>query len=489
MNKKILWILLLILPIVLTAQTAVSDSTSKNGFGMGGGVGTVFIGDKMYSQIRLMPELTLGKFGIGIDAELLIDSEGNVRKEDWDDWRDYVNKIYYIRYGRRGDNFFGRIGGFPSYSLGHGLVMKDYTNMLRYPEVRQIGLQLGGKLPLAGMEVEAFTSDVTKNEIVAARVSVQPLNVTGIPLLKDLKFGATAARDNNQIKGLLDSDNDNYPDYYDDYPFDKDKHNEVDENIDYWQGIYQEIEGDTTGFHNWFESSQYLVRNPSFDSLGTKEITVVGLDYEIPLVKGNLFSLGNYGEAAKILEHKMGFIFPGFYAKFLIFNANLEFRIYQDDFIPSFFDRIYDEQRATISNDSVFVKEDLLKDAIASKGWFGSLTTNIFNTLYFTVSYEDMYGQDNINRRSLWAKTTLNTKAIPKISRAEVNYSQTGFDKLRYFKTPSSLIEGIIAYNLGGSTNLVGRYQERFADYDGNGKIEGNDETIKTMTFGVEFKF
>ncbi|MBL7149441.1 MAG: FecR domain-containing protein [Candidatus Cloacimonetes bacterium] len=462
-------------------------------FNMGGGVGTVMLGDNTYTQIRLMPELVFGKFGLGLDVDLMIDSNGNVRKEDWDDFEDYVNKIYYLRYGQCGDSFYGRLGGFKSYTLGHGLVMKDYSNMLRYPEYKQIGIQLGGKLPVAGMTAEIFTANAVKNEILGGRLTIKPLNNTEIPLFKNLIFGGTVAHDRNQVNGLLDSDDDNYPDYFDDYPYDENWHNEIDYNIEDELAEYISIWGDSTGFHDWFYYDDYTngKRNPSFTDFEEDAVTVFGVDYELPLVTNKLFYLSHYGEAAQIIDHKMGFIFPGFYSKFLIFHMNLEFRIYQDDFIPAFFDQLYDEQRAVVYTDidSVITKETLLKDMTKSQGWYGSITANLLNFIYLTVAYEDMYGEDDVNFRSLWGKASFDTKFIPKLTKAEIGYTQTGFDKLNEFKTPNAVINGSLGYALGGSTQLVGSYQERYVDLNNDGKIKGKDETITSMSMGVEFSF
>ncbi|MBC8416609.1 MAG: FecR domain-containing protein [Candidatus Cloacimonetes bacterium] len=462
-------------------------------FNMGGGVGTVMLGDNTYTQIRLMPELVFGKFGLGLDVDFMIDSNGNVRKEDWDDFEDYVNKIYYLRYGQRGDSFYGRLGGFKSYTLGHGLVMKDYSNMLRYPEYKQIGIQLGGKLPVAGMTAEIFTANAVKNEILGGRLTIKPLNNTEIPLFKNLIFGGTVAHDRNQVNGLLDSDDDNYPDYFDDYPYDENWHNEIDYNIEDELAEYISIWGDSTGFHDWFYYDDYTngKRNPSFTDFEEDAVTVFGVDYELPLVTNKLFYLSHYGEAAQIIDHKMGFIFPGFYSKFLIFHMNLEFRIYQDDFIPAFFDQLYDEQRAVVYTDidSVITKETLLKDMTKSQGWYGSITANLLNFIYLTVAYEDMYGEDDVNFRSLWGKASFDTKFIPKLTKAEIGYTQTGFDKLNEFKTPNAVINGSLGYALGGSTQLVGSYQERYVDLNNDGKIKGKDETITSMSMGVEFSF
>jgi hypothetical protein len=497
MIKRILFLISLVFVVscMLFAQDEVSAEPEEEGgpFTFGGGVGTITLSGNTYTQIRLKPELVFGKFGIGLDVDLLIDSNGDIRESDWDELNDYVNKIYYIRYGQRGDAIFGRVGGFPSYKLGHGLVMRDYTNMLRYPEYRQIGLQLGGKLPFMGMTVEAFTSNLTENDIMAGRLTIKPLSMTEIPILSNLTFGGTIAHDKNQINGLIDTDDDNYPDYFDDYPYDKDWHNEVDKNIDYWFENYVSINPDSIGFHEWFYEKDFIndQRNPSISDLPEDDITVFGLDYELPLVQQKLFSLSHYAEAAKIDGHGMGFIFPGFYSKFLIFQMNLEFRMFEEDFAPAFFDQLYDEQRAQVntSDNNVYTKEYYLSERTKSKGWYGSLTSNLFNFITITAAYEDMYGEDEDHYRSIWGKVGFNTSIIPNLTKAEIGYYQTGFDKLNEFKTPGAVVDGKLAYSLGGAAQLVGIYQERYVDLDGLDGIKGKDETIKTMSIGVEFAF
>jgi len=111
---------------------------------------------------------------------------------------------------------------------------------------------------------------------------------------------------------------------------------------------------------------------------------------------------------------------------------NLEFRMYQDDFMPAYFNNLYEEQRAVVYGDSVILKESLLDYTTESKGWHASLTSNLFRVLSLTVTYEDMYGEDE-RVKSLWGKLAFNNTFIPKLNIAEVNYSQTGFDKLKYF--------------------------------------------------------
>ena len=100
-----------------------------------------------------------------------------------------------------------------------------------------------------------------------------------------------------------------------------------------------------------------------------------------------------------------------------------------------------------------------------------------------------MYDDNDANYRSLWGKANLDTKIIPKLSKAEIGYTQTGFDKLSEFKTANAVISGSLGYELGGSTQLIGRYQEYYVDLNNDGIIKGKDETITSMSMGVEFSF
>ena len=479
-----------------------NDSPTDSGpLDFGGGLGSVSINDKFYTQIRLMPELTIGKFGAGLDIELLIDSEGSVREEDWDEWQDYVNKIYYLRYGQRGDVVYGKLGGFPSYTLGHGLIMNNYSNMLKYPEMKQMGLQIGGKLPIAGIETELFTSDVTENDILAGQLSFRPLQKTDIPFVKNIKLGLISAIDNNQNNGLLDTDNDGYYDYFDDFPFDENEHNEVDANASYWEEIYVDINGDSIGFNDWFETSGNLKRNPSIKDFPENDVGAWGLNYELPLLTNKLFSLYHYGEIAEIRKNKdqpffenSGFIFPGFYAEFLIFKANLELRHFNEGFAPAYFDQLYDEQRATVAGDSIKTKEETLNvtNYPKSKGWFGSITSNIFNIAEFSVIYQDMYADasEGESNKSLSGTLLLKKSFIPKLSSAEITYSQTQFEWEKFeFKAPAAFIEGKINYLLSENSVLVATYQQRYIDLNGDFEIKGEGEIITTTNIGVEFKF
>ncbi len=491
-RKYLLIFTLIAMSFMLFAE---EEKENDKNYGMGLGVGSVMINGNSYTRLRLMPEISFWKIGIGLDADILIDEDGNLREEDWDEGEDWLNKIYYIRYGQRGDSFYGRFGGFKSFTMGKGLVMSGYSNMLRYPEHRQLGLQLGGKLPIMNITMEGFTSNIQENDIMAGRLTIQPLTKMSLPILSNITFGGTFATDQNQMNGLLDTDGDNYPDYYDDFPDNDSKWNQVDEDMDYYKGIYTDLIGDTTGFAQWFEDYHGFEakRNPSFDDLPEKDVTVFGLDYDLPLLEGDLFKLSHYGEFAAIQDYGTGIIFPGFYSKFLIFDMNLEFRMYQDEFTPAFFDELYEANRAIPESalDTVFVKSDYLKYRKEATGWYGKVRADLFEVLYFTVDYEDMHSKDSaLDNQTFSAGLELNKTFIPKLSTASIKYIQRNEDKvLQDFKTVNTYIIGTVAYNISDNVDFVWQYKERYEDKDSNGEINGKEETITTTAMGVEIRF
>ncbi len=530
--KKQLLFLLILMPLVLFAQ-AYTDELNVPGdpfveedgdypdgadYGMSGAVGTVIIGGVTYSQVRLMPQINIGKLGFGLDVDLLIDSEGKVRKEDWETWQDYVNKIYFISWARRNDPFYFKVGSIPDYTLGHGLIFDHYSNMLRYPEVKNVGAYVGINTPFSGLGFEAYTHNIHQNEILAGRVHVNPLALMEIPLLEKLKIGVNVGIDRNQYGRYEDEDDDKIPDVYDKFPNDENHWLDTDDD-----GIADGVDFDLNGngsidhpslnpyVQSSFPGIEVAYDDYPFDMVVVRdtvqaypkddEVLVYSLDYQIPLVEGDLFSLDNYGEIAMIDGYGSGVIFPGFSSKFLIFDAKLEFRNFGEQFLPGYFDRLYDNQRSYVQymvrpSDgrkewSLATKEASLATIEPSLGWFGYLRANLYDVVFVKGAYQDMYGENNFLGKSLWASVTVNPTMIPKLKEATVFYSQTNVNYIN-FKYPrnfNSNLMGRLVYALSDNTNLVGKYSEVYTDLNADGNIKGKDEVQEILTFGVEFAF
>jgi hypothetical protein len=357
--------------------------------------------------------------------------------------------------------------------------------MLKYPEYRQIGAQLGFRIkPMADLSVEAFSSNVYENDILAGRVTFCPLQSMEMPILSKVKLGGTFVTDRDQYKGITEQEEeDMIADIMASSDWDGDGIASAQALLNF--GLSQEAVDllVTEGFAEWEDDPEI-----NFDE---DDISIWSVDYDLPLVEGDLFNLGHYGEMAQIVDHNMGFIFPGFYAKFLIFKMNLEYRFYQEDFMPGYFDNLYDADRAMVFGDTVWTKESLIENQVQTQGWYGSLTSDLFGMIYLTAAYEDMYaeGEDEDGVKSLWGDVTFNTEMIPKLSTARISYSQVRVPEIKKLKSPAALIDGKLGYSISPNTELVASYQERYVDVDGDGEIKGTDETIKTTSIGVEFRF
>lgn len=506
--KKIIMLFLFVFPLVLFAQDGGMDVSQEEGFQMGGSVGATTINGETYTRIRLNPEIVLWKFGIGLDIDFLITGEGDIREEDWDEWQDYVNKILYLRYAHRQDPFYALVGSFPSYTLANGLIVNGYTNMLNYPDNKKIGGYFGFNTELSGFGMEMFAADFTKMDIFASRAHFKPLEVSNFPLLSQLDFGISFAHDVDQYERFDDKDGDNVPDIFDAFPdddnyavdtdgdgfpdpVDNDGDGEWDGQDSNNDGVPDgyDIDADGDNIYDPFDDDIQLDTKPIYDK--EEDVTIVGTDYRLPLVDYDYFKLYHYAEYAKIIDYGQGFIFPGFGAKFAIFDMKLEGRRFEDEFIPGFFDYLYDDQRAFVQGQQIYTKTSILDGLKASTGWYGAITANIGQLFYFDLAYQDMYGEDVTSGKSLWAGLRADTSMIPKINEASIEYAQRNkkYINFKQFRNENATVTGKISYELGGNSYLVGNYQERYSDMNNDGKIKGEDEIAKTFSFTVEFKF
>lgn len=535
MMKAPLCALLFLVPLLVFGQAYVDDQNipgepaseenveypEHTQMGMDGMMGAVSINNQSYTQVRYLPQIRVGKFGFGLDIDLLIDNEGKVRPTDWDEWQDFVNKIYYISYAAKHDPFFFKVGSIPDYTLGHGLIFDHYSNMLLYPEVKNVGGYVGVNTKFAGLGFEGFTHNIHENQILGLRAFASPFTVIKLPLLEKLRVGVNLGVDRNQYAKYPDKDGDHVPDVYDKFP--DNVHYSIDTDDD---GIADEIDVDLNGngivddpnynvyVHDNFADIVEHYPNYHFDTdivpdLATtynqsEPISIFSMDYEMPLVGKDNFGLSHYAELATIEGAGTGLIFPGFSTRFAIFDAKLEVRNFSDRFLPGYFDRLYDNQRSQVKyldelSDpehpgrrwSLTTKEAVLDSVAASVGWFGFLRANIYDALFLKIAYQDTYGGENARGKSLWGSLTLNPTLIKKIKEASFYYSQTNNRYINFVhpRNPNAHLLGKVVYSISENASIIGRYSEVYNDLNNDGLIKGNEEVIECLVFGMEFTF
>ncbi len=475
-------------------QPVPEDTSSDKGTGssMGAGFGAVTIDGKTYTQFALRPEFSIGKLGVVLDLTVYIDENGNIREENWNDFADIFEKMYYVRWAQKGDPFYLKIGAVENYTMGYGLLMNNYSNVIEYPTVIRPGIELG--IQKGRWYFETMLNNVkevgTPGGLVAANV------VYHTPFKLELGLGTVV--DVNQYAGLSDNDEDGVPDMLDDFPGDK-KYS-VDSDGD---GIPDVLDPDRDGDgytdndplnNNDYDFDEANLKPEPFnikDNTETLISWVFNLAY--PLVKSKALTVIPYAEIAGFGGYGYGFSAPGVMGNVAFLKYKAEFRKTNSRFIPGYFNQTYELDRIAMVQDSTgnltpVTKEEMLdnvKDGMS--GYLVGAGFNLFKLVDFYAEYQDM-SQKERNFNSLQAQATLNTAFLPKIKQATAYYNQYNVDKL-FSPSDGTVLGYRLMYELTAGAYLMFDFRQTYRDLNGDGKYKGGSEIIKTINIGTYFSF
>ncbi|HON16242.1 MAG TPA: hypothetical protein PLA51_07155 [Spirochaetota bacterium] len=457
---------------------------------IGGVFGAVTVEGKNYQQIGLRPEIKIFKLGIGLDISLLLDENGKVREEDWDQKEDYIDKIYYIRYGQKGDPFYFRFGGLDSTTLGYGAIINGYTNMLEYPTYKRQGIDIGFETSSFGMQaiVNDFKELQGRNKAVmgGGRIYLKPFS--------RLHIGASIAGDLNEYKGLRDSDDDGYPDEIDAYP--NDSHYVTE--IDYYRGKLNDANENTViqeliaaGLISPIEKSDLVPYSDKRSRTG-----FWSGDAALLIIDGDFVKFNVYSQYAQSMNTGgWGYSAPGLRITFVdIIELYGDYRQQSDKFIFGYYNDTYDLERAKYVSDGsnnlyVVTKKDRLEEAERLKGYFGGLKINFFNIFTGKAEYQDMrWGKTEKEDKSLRGELVLNKDLLPMLSKAKAYYVQNNVEKLEW-KTESTVIGAVVGIMFGENVSIDFNYRITYEDKNGDGKIKGDDEEITNISVSTSALF
>lgn len=439
-------------------------------------VGATTVDGKNYQQIGVRADIPVGKLGIGINAQLLLDENGKVRKEDWNEAKDYLDMIYYLRWDHKGAPFYAKVGALDFTYLGYSNIVNGYSNTIEYPDYKRLGMEMSFRDDkLSG---ELLLNDF--KELSSDKPSVVVGTRLGYKVLSKLEIGATVVSDINQYNGLRDSDGDGYPDSIDKYPHDSSLVTE----LDYLRNIGLATETiDDMRLHGLVDS---IERGALTDySKLRSQVTVYGLDAGIPIIEGEFLKMDVYSSFSKIANYGWGITVPGVRAMFgNLITLTAEYRTQSDRFLFGYFNQTYDLERSQVINEGgvlkVRTKEDTLNDIKDNmNGYLAGVSVNIFKYLRAGVQFQDMSGGQN-EKKSLAGEVVLNDNAISYLPSVKGYYAQNNVDKLTDWRTPSTVMGLVVKLNMGNTTLAVDS-QYTFMDRNGDGKIDGSNETIKTI--------
>ena len=355
---------------------------------LAGGLGLTWIDGQPYTTFTIAPDISLGKFGIGIYLQLLLDNQNKftLRKDEYQDGAGILRAIRYIRYGRKYDPFYARVGMLEMASLANGFLMWNYNNGSNYDK-RKIGLELDVDMGTFGFE--SVVSNLNKLELVGTNIFVRPFQffMPDALLLKDIRLYGTFVMDRG-VAVRQDSTSNvqafgfGADLHWLDYPFIK-------------SFIYADF--------------------GKFQGYGSGK--AVGITAIVPELGG----------------------FLGLAAKF-------EKRFINEQFIPNFFGPMYDLSRFPTPNLNVFQR---LKNAPKSEGYFGQLAGHIAQKIRIIGNFQRLNGRKysgilhleasapdlipNINLRAYYDKSNIEsfrdvrTLDINSISTVEISYQLNRF--------------------------------------------------------------
>lgn len=346
-----------------------------------GGAGLIWIDGEPHYRISFRPEVSFANFGIGLDLNLDFDKYGKLRKENFDEFSDYLSLIRYARYGLKNEPVYIKLGALDYHTIGHGTIMSQYNNSPSF-DTRKIGLVMD--IDFGKFGFESIYGTFGEGGIFGLRGYFRPLQFnesTDLPILRNIEIGATYAVDFNKYAGVVGG---NY--------------------------------------------------NPSADEFEITEdrgaLNIIGIDIGFPVIKSSLTTLTFYADYNKIIDFGSGvatgvkFDLNGLGLFSLV--AKLERRFNGEKYIPSYFNSFYELDRFKVLDKSTGLFTSKIQQLALmtdpQNGWFGELGVRVLNLFDIIGSYQRLDKDSKSGILHLF--TEIAPEEAPFIARA-------GYDKVR----------------------------------------------------------
>jgi len=461
---------------------AAGQSDSLFNFGLGCILGSMSVNGENYQQMGFRPEIEIWKIGVALDINLFFDESGKIRKEDWNEPSDYLDKIYYIKFAKRGDPFYFKVGGIDSTTLGYGALINGYNNTIDYPSYKRQGLDIG-------FETSSFGAQLIVNDFKELRGHNKSLMGGGRVFVKPfsrLQIGGSIAADFNEYKGLYDSDGDGVPDRVDAYPYDKNYATVADYYLAH--GASQTTIDDLIA-HGLISAETFGYKNKR------SKTAFWSADAGILIFEGDFIKFDIYGQFAQSFNTGgWGISAPGLrlgIGKF--FEIYGDYRYRTDEFIFSYYNDTYDLERAKFVEDAsnhltVETKKEKLYEAKALRGYFAGARLNLFDFIIAKGEYSDMSWASKQKDCYLKGELELSKTFIPGVEKLGAFYVNNDFRK-RHLKSESAMWGAVMGVGFAQGVVIKLTYIVTYNDKNGDGKINGKDETNAKITMSTETKF
>lgn len=492
---------------------------SKMSFGGSVSIGTMTLNGEQVNRISYRPEWTIGSLGVAFDLELFVNSQGKPMSYGWEfDSRDEAlnslyRKIYYVRWNQPGDGFYARAGALENINVDAArLITSDFGNVANYPGQKLVGvhLQLNDWLEPLGASVEFVNNSLEdwahRGGVVGGKFSVKPLGSLGLPIISNLRWGALAMVDVNQLATVRDRDGDNCPDQLDDSPRNASVCRYLISYVD--PEKFEQIYGNSDSLATYLSdrnATRVLDESTIQNRFGENDaFTLLGTDYLLPLLRWDFLELDIYGEFARPyvnpetdsfdLNDSWGLVPAGAALRLGILDAGLEYRQLQGRFVTGHFNAAYEMERVRFMNGTFLTKEqtewETAEDPGSRKGVYGRASLDLLGFMDVGGSYSHLWSEEGPADRAYTASAGLGEKVIafiPKMKKLEVFYNKNhvgregdNFIERNVFTTHGYRVGFELA---GGFTVIITNLTSYTRDEDGALRPTSNFLAETVLTF------
>jgi hypothetical protein len=253
-------------------------------------------------------KLRLG-FGIPFNMQIFSGADQNkdgeidkfdvkLRTEDWDSWRDAFQIIRYVQYGRKEDNLYLNINRTEAATIGHGTVTRWYIPNLDYFTTR-VSAEFDGYSKYGGAEL--YTNDITRYNILSTLFFLKPGSFFSDHwMAESLSLGFHYSADYDAPTWVSDNRQNSDGSY-----------------------VYESTDTHFLGADVELKVVRWPFEQPNVD-------VKVYADYTKWLDGGSGLTFGTLGRFNLYTKIRQAF------------RVRLEFRAYQDNYTPSYFDPFYE---------------------------------------------------------------------------------------------------------------------------------------------------
>ncbi len=266
------------------------------------------------------------------EAKQGFDNFGRLRKQDYDDARDYMKILRYVTYGKKEDAFYFNLGQLHATTIGHGQSMRRYAANIDVNSTK-VGAEVDGYSDYFGFELAV--SDVTRGNLFGGLFFVKPgAFVTDSELLRSISIGASWTSDQKAPYVLRRGD----------------------------------IVGDAA-------AGPVIVDEFDVPQANTRAVNIYGADAEVKVYRDDTTDLKTYADFSKLVNGGNGFTL-GMLGRFnfrgdnslQLLRTRVELRTYDAKFQPSYFDILYELQKYQFISDENDPASTTKLDYILNRG-------------------------------------------------------------------------------------------------------------------------